>query len=251
LLPAAQPAQKASTDAISKVALVAESIGKTYPARGRDLVILRDASLHMRAGESAAIVGPSGSGKSTFLNILGTLEPPTSGTLTINGVTPARLSEPELARFRNQTIGFIFQEHHLLPQCTVLENVLLPTLAARRANARAVWQNSTRGDSLQRARELIEAVGLADRMDHRPAELSGGERQRVAIARALIQEPSLVLADEPTGNLDRSTAETIGDLLLKMAAGGMAMLVVVTHSEALASRMPRRFEINNGALAPR
>ncbi len=227
------------------VELAACSVSKTYPARGRDLVILREINLRMSAGESAAILGPSGSGKSTLLNILGTLESPTSGTVTLNGRDPFQLGERELALFRNQHIGFIFQEHHLLPQCTVLENVLLPTLAWR------VGTGPASGDSLGRAKELIARVGLRDRMEHRPAELSGGERQRVAIARALINDPSLVLADEPTGNLDRTTAETVGNLLLDVLGQRDAVLIVVTHSEQLAGRFPRRYEINEGMLNPR
>jgi lipoprotein-releasing system ATP-binding protein len=219
------------------VALIAESVSKSFPARGRDLMILREVNLQMSAGESAVILGPSGSGKSTLLNILGTLEPPTSGIVTLNGMDPFQLGERELARFRNQNIGFIFQEHHLLPQCTVLENVLLPSLASRETVSR-----------LAHARELIASVGLSDRSDHRPAELSGGERQRVAIARALINDPSLVLADEPTGNLDRVIAEVIGNLLVDVLARRDAVLIVVTHSEKLAERFPRRYEINDGVL---
>lgn len=226
-------------DSGEPAALIANSVNKSFAARGRDLVILRDVNLRMSAGESAAIVGPSGSGKSTLLNILGTLEPPSGGTVIINSSDPFRMGERELARFRNQNIGFVFQEHHLLPQCTVLENVLLPSLASRGKDGR-----------LERAEELIAAVGLSGRLDHRPAELSGGERQRVAIARALINDPTLVLADEPTGNLDRSTAETMGSLLLDVLARRSAVLIVVTHSERLAERFPRRYEINDGMLTP-
>lgn len=219
--------------------LVADSLSKSYSSRGRELIILREVGLRMSAGQSAAIVGPSGSGKSTLLNILGTLEPPTSGSVLFGGANPFQLGEKELARFRNRTIGFVFQEHHLLPQCTVLENVLLPTLALKGSSAR---------NNLVRATSLIDSVGLADRLDHRPGELSGGERQRVAIARALVNNPRLVLADEPTGNLDRATAESVGDLLLEVLAKRLSILVVVTHSESLAARFPRRYEINNGSL---
>lgn len=221
------------------VALVADSISKSFAARGRDLAILRDVNLAMSAGESAVILGPSGSGKSTLLNILGTLESPSSGIVTINNLNPFQMGERELARFRNQNVGFVFQEHHLLPQCTVLENVLLPSLASRENR-----------DRLTRAQELIAAVGLSDRFDHRPAELSGGERQRVAIARALINDPTLVLADEPTGNLDRASAEIMGNLLLDVLARRNAVLIVVTHSERLAERFARRYEINDGTLTP-
>jgi len=226
-----------SSGSQTPVKLAAESLGKSFCLRGRDLVILREVNLCMHAGESAAILGPSGSGKSTLLNILGTLEAPTSGTVFLDGRNPFSLEERELARFRNQHIGFVFQEHHLLPQCTVLENVLLPTLASRQGgNSRA-----------ERARTLLAAVGLSDRLEHRPGELSGGERQRVAIARALINEPSVILADEPTGNLDRTSAEAVGNLLLEVV-GSKAVLIVVTHSERLSQRFPRRYEIIEGVL---
>jgi lipoprotein-releasing system ATP-binding protein len=224
------PATKTTT-------LRAEAIGKRYPTRSGDLVILRDISLTLGAGESAAIMGPSGSGKSTLLNILGTLEPPSSGRVAFDGCDPFTLSERELARFRNRRVGFIFQEHHLLPQCSVLENVLLPTLAERGDQ-----------DALPRARQLLDRVGLSQRLDHRPAELSGGERQRVAIARALINRPLLVLADEPTGNLDRASAESVGSLLLEVHREEGAVLVVVTHSEKLAERLGRRWELMDATL---
>jgi lipoprotein-releasing system ATP-binding protein len=203
------------------------------------LVILRDITLTLSAGESAAIMGPSGSGKSTLLNILGTLEPPTSGWVTLDGADPFKLPERDLARFRNRRVGFIFQEHHLLPQCTVLENVLLPTLTEKRG---------AEGDNLDRARRLLDRVGLSDRLDHCPAELSGGERQRVAIARALVNRPSLLLADEPTGNLDRSTAANVATLLSEVHSEENAILIVVTHSEQLAERFGRRWELNDGRL---
>jgi len=203
------------------------------------LVILRDITLTLVAGESAAIMGPSGSGKSTLLNILGTLEPPTSGRVTLDGANPFELPERDLARFRNRRVGFIFQEHHLLPQCSVLENVLLPTLTEKRG---------AEGDNLERARRLLDRVGLSDRLDHRPAELSGGERQRVAIARALVNRPSLLLADEPTGNLDRSTAATVATLLSEVHREEDAILIVVTHSEQLAEWFGRCWELNDGRL---
>ncbi len=225
--------------AAPKSNLHAESICKSYPARNSKLVILRDISLTLGAGESAAIMGPSGSGKSTLLNILGTLEPPTSGLVTLDGTNPFELPEHDLARFRNRRVGFIFQEHHLLPQCTALENVLVPTL---------IGQREEEGENLERARRLLDRVGLYDRLDHRPAELSGGERQRVAIARALVNRPSLLLADEPTGNLDRSTAATVGTLLSDVYREEDAILIVVTHSEQLAERFGRRWELNDGRL---
>ncbi len=219
--------------------LRAESLSKSYPARGRELVILREVSLELSAGESAAILGPSGSGKSTLLNILGTLEPPSAGTVTLDGQDPFVLPERELAAFRNRRVGFVFQDHHLLPQCSALENVLIPTLAGERADG---------DETLARARRLLDRVGLSDRLDHRPGELSGGERQRVAIARALIRRPALLLADEPTGNLDRATAQTVADLLREVHREEEAILIVVTHSEPLAQRCDRRWELVDGSL---
>ncbi len=217
--------------------LNAKNVSKRYATRSGDLVVLRDVSLALDAGDSIAIMGPSGSGKSTLLNILGTLDTPSDGTIMIHGADPFSLSDRELARFRNQRIGFVFQEHHLMPQCSVLENVLLPTLV----------EASSEG-GLDRARELLKRVGLSDRLDHRPAELSGGERQRVAIARALINEPALLLADEPTGNLDAKTAAGVGDLLLEMHGDQRCGLVVVTHSEPFAERFGRRVSIVDGAF---
>jgi len=220
--------------------LVAQSVSKSYstPA-GPPLVVLADVSLTLEAGENVAILGPSGSGKSTLLAILGTLDQPSSGSLEIGNIDPFELSEPQLAAFRSQNIGFVFQDHHLLPQCTVLENVLVPFLA-----------DGTAGDEeVARAEHLLESVGLSDRSLHRPAQLSGGERQRVALARALIREPTLLLADEPTGNLDHSTAESIAELLIALQQERSTMLVVVTHSETLASRLQKRLELVEGRLA--
>jgi lipoprotein-releasing system ATP-binding protein len=219
--------------------LKAEGIHKSFPTRGEDLVVLRDVSLALDAGQSAAILGPSGSGKSTLLNILGTLEPPSAGRVELDQCNPFALPPHELARFRNRSIGFIFQDHHLLPQCSVLENVLLPTLTERHA-----------GDMLARARALLERVGLAQRLDHRPAELSGGERQRVAIARGLINRPKLLLADEPTGNLDRKTADSVGQLLTELHQDQTVILIVVTHNETLAERFACRYELVDGTLVP-
>jgi lipoprotein-releasing system ATP-binding protein len=220
--------------------LQAEAIRKSYPTSGGELTVLRDVSLTLETGASAAIVGPSGSGKSTFLNILGTLEPPTAGQVRLDGCDPYSLSPRELARFRNRQVGLVFQDHHLLPQCSVLENVLLPTLAER---------GST--DAEARAHELLIRVGLTDRLNHRPAELSGGERQRVAIARALINRPKLLLADEPTGNLDRQTATHVGQLLLELHGEQALILLVVTHSPALADQCRQRYELADGKLVPR
>ena len=218
----------------------ADAIAKSYPTRADDRVVLRDVSFSLERGQSAAIMGPSGCGKSTLLNILGTLDTPTAGRVTIDEIDPFALPESKLARFRNQRVGFIFQDHHLLPQCSALENVLLPSLADP-ANA----------DASQRARQLLARVGLADRAEHSPAELSGGEKQRVAIARALINKPSLVLADEPTGNLDRTTAELVANLLAELHRADDCVLLVVTHSERLAERFDRRFELLDGCLVDR
>jgi lipoprotein-releasing system ATP-binding protein len=182
-------------------------------------------------------MGPSGSGKSTLLYILGTLEPPTSGEVRLDGRDPFTLSEPALAAFRNRQVGFVFQDHCLLPQCSVLENVLTPTLVSGDA-----------GKYLDRARALLEQVGLAARAEHRPAQLSGGERQRVALARALVLEPALLLCDEPTGNLDRHTADSVATLLLDLHRRQNTILVVVTHSAELAARLPRRWSLLEGHL---
>jgi lipoprotein-releasing system ATP-binding protein len=220
--------------------LQAEGIHKHYPTRSGELVVLRDVSLALTAGQSAAILGPSGSGKSTLLNIIGTLEPPTAGRVRLDDCDPFALPERDLARFRNQQIGFIFQDHHLLPQCSVLENVLIPTLAGHAAL-----------DADQHACGLLERVGLSDRLDHRPAELSGGERQRVAVARALINRPKLLLADEPTGNLDRATADRVADLLAELPREHQVILIVVTHSDPLAARFDLKFDLLDGALVPR
>ncbi len=216
--------------------LVVEEVTKTFETRAEPLQVLRGLSLNLSAGENLGIVGPSGSGKSTLLHIIGTLDSPSSGKVTIDDIDPFGLSEPELATFRNQKIGFVFQEHHLLPQFSVLENVMIPTMA-----------NSESSDSLvDRAKELLDSVGLSDRLTHRPAELSGGEKQRVAIARAMICQPAILLADEPTGSLDSKNAATIGDLLLKVQKKDDVALIVVTHSSELAQRFDRQMRIEDG-----
>lgn len=214
---------------------------KDYPTRSGPLAVLAGVDLTMSPGEALAITGPSGSGKSTLLHILGTLDSPTAGTVTLDGVNPFELSEPELAKFRNRRVGFVFQDHHLLPQCSVLENVLIPTLVNRDAKP---------PETEAFARELLDRVGLGHRLDHRPAELSGGERQRVAVARALIQKPALLLADEPTGNLDRTSAHGVGELLLELHRQQNAILVVVTHSFELAKLFPNRRTMADGGLEP-
>ncbi len=218
--------------------LVVSNVAKSYPTRDEPLVVLRDISVALSVGENVAILGPSGSGKSTLLHIMGTLDMPTSGDVTLHGQDPFELAEPQLAKFRNENIGFIFQDHHLLPQLSVLENVLIPTIAS----------GGDASDSIARAKDLIDRVGLSPRIDHRPAELSGGERQRVAVARALVQNPTLLLADEPTGSLDRTNANAIGQLLLKLQQQENTMLVVVTHSMELANLMSRRLELDDGRL---
>lgn len=218
--------------------LVVEHVAKEYPTPTQPLVILRDVSLSLSPGENLAIVGPSGSGKSTLLHLLGTLDRPTSGTITLRGQDPFALGEAELAKFRSHNIGFVFQEHHLLPQLTILENVLVPALADGTPDAATVT----------RAKELVARVGLAERIEHRPGELSGGERARVGVARALLRKPSLLLADEPTGALDRTTAGSIGKLLLEMQQQEQTMLVVVTHSLDLAGMMQRKYELDAGHL---
>ena len=199
-------------------------IGKQYATPRGPLTVLSGLSLALKRGAAAAIMGPSGAGKSTLLYIAGGLEPPTSGAVTLDGIDPYQLGEKELAAFRNRKIGFIFQDHCLLPQCSVLENVLIPTLVTQGAA-----QGDDGDDAPRRARELLEQVGLADRLDHRPGELSGGEKQRVALARALIQGPHLLLCDEPTGNLDEASAEMVAGLLLELHARQQTMLIVVTH----------------------
>jgi lipoprotein-releasing system ATP-binding protein len=221
--------------------LLVENVVKEFPTRGEPLVVLRGASLSLSAGENLVILGPSGSGKSTLLYIIGTLDRASSGRVQLQGQDTAQLDEPRLADFRNRRIGFVFQDHYLLPQCSVIENVLVPTIANGAAKPEAV----------ERAKLLLDRVGLSQRLDHRPAELSGGERQRAAIARALIHSPALLLADEPTGNLDRTSAAAVGRLLLDMQRTENTMLVVVTHSQELASLFGRRMEIDDGRLVER
>jgi lipoprotein-releasing system ATP-binding protein len=212
-------------------------LSKQYSTPRGPLTVLSEVSLSLAPGEAAAIMGPSGSGKSTLLYILGALEPPTSGQVSLDGKNPFELDPSALAIFRNEQIGFVFQDHCLLPQCSVLENVLIPTLVARGA-----------ADDTRRARELIAQVGLGDRADHRPAALSGGERQRAAIARALIRAPRLLLCDEPTGNLDRAAAGNVASVLLDLHRREQTMLVIVTHSAPLAAKCPIRFELTDRNL---
>ena len=212
-----------------RVVLSLEDVHKQYESTDREPVpVLRGISLTVRRGESVAVIGPSGSGKSTLLNILGSLDSPTRGSIRLDGQELADLPEQELASVRNKKIGFIFQSHHLLPQCSVLENVLVPTLAE---NGKAP------AEAVERAKQLLERVGLGHRLTHRPAQLSGGECQRVAVVRALINQPSLILADEPTGALDHSTAGALADLLVELNRDDQVTLIVVTHSAELAAKM--------------
>jgi lipoprotein-releasing system ATP-binding protein len=212
-------------------------LSKEYPGPAGPLAVLSDVSFSLEPGDAAAIMGPSGSGKSSLLYVLGALEPPSSGTITLDGQNPFQLSPDGLAAFRNRSVGFVFQDHCLLPQCTVLENVLVPTLVAE-----------DDGGDAKRARDLVEQVGLLGRIDHRPGELSGGERQRVAIARALVRAPRMLLCDEPTGNLDRASADQIAALLLDLHHRQRGVLIVVTHSAQLAARFPIRFELQDRRL---
>ena len=219
------------------MSLEVANLTKHYPTARGPLTVLSDVSFSLAPGDAAAVMGPSGAGKSSLLYLLGALEPPTAGTVLLDGVNPFRLSPTELAAFRNASIGFVFQDHCLLPQCSVLENVLIPTLVAPAADR-----------DTERARELIDRVGLSDRIGHRPGELSGGERQRVAIARALIRKPRLLLCDEPTGNLDRASADNVAALLIDLHRAQNAILIVVTHSQDLASRFSTRFTFTDRNL---
>jgi lipoprotein-releasing system ATP-binding protein len=211
---------------------------KEYPTPTQPLVVLRGINFALNPGDSLAILGPSGSGKSTLLNILGTLDTPTRGTVTLNDTNPFSLSASDLAKFRAKNIGFVFQDHHLLPQCTALENILITRLASGKVTS----------DDEKRAKELLDKVGLTDRASHLPSELSGGERQRIAIARALMNNPTLLLCDEPTGNLDSKTSATIGQLILDLAAANNTMIIAVTHSSQLASFFATQLHMTDGQL---
>ena len=223
---------------VDSTSLKISEVYKNFGRESHTVEVLRGISFAMGDGQSLAITGPSGSGKSTLLHLIGTLDRPSTGTIEIDDKDPFALPEPQLAKFRNQVIGFIFQDHHLLPQYSVLENVLIPTMAFKRNN----------GDAEERANALLESVGLAHRLSHRPAELSGGECQRVAVARALINRPSLLLCDEPTGNLDRSIADTVASLLFELHQAEQNILIVVTHSLELAGRLERQLQLVNGAI---
>jgi lipoprotein-releasing system ATP-binding protein len=220
--------------------LAVSRVSKEYPSPSGPLRILSDISLNLEAGSAISVMGPSGSGKSTLLYVLGGLESPSTGTVALDGKDIYQLKDEQLSAFRRDSVGFVFQDHCLLPQCTVLENVLIPTLASP----------STDATVEARARTLLEAVGLQNRLDHRPGELSGGEKQRCAIARALIHSPGLLLCDEPTGNLDRTTASQVADLLFDLHKERRTILIVVTHSVDLAKRFPVRYEMDNRKLQP-
>jgi ABC-type lipoprotein export system ATPase subunit len=218
-------------------------VGKSYRSvqDAPPVVVLDGINLEIERGESAAIVGPSGSGKSTLLNIIGTLDQPTRGQVLLEGEDIGQLNQRRLAATRNRKIGFVFQAHHLLPQCTVLENVLTPSVVCAEAGLRQ--------SAPERARRLLERVGLGRRLDHRPGQLSGGERGRVAVVRALINQPRLLLADEPTGSLDRAAGEELARLLVELNREEQVTLIVVTHAPDLAQRMGRRFQLLDGRLS--
>ena len=209
---------------------------KTYFSGPAAVEVLRGVTFSIQSGESLSLMGPSGSGKSTLLHLIGTLDRPTSGAITIDGRSPHDLSEPELAVFRNRRVGFVFQDHHLLPQYSVIENVVLPALAVGGGGAQVSG----------RARDLLDRVGLTGRLQHRPAELSGGERQRAAVARALVNKPDLLLCDEPTGNLDSTSAAGIASLLLDLHKAENTILIVATHSPELAAQLSRRMRLAEG-----
>jgi lipoprotein-releasing system ATP-binding protein len=223
------------------VVLELKNIGKKYevPSHREAVTVLKDVNLEVDSGDTIGIIGPSGSGKSTLLNILGALDEPTSGLIRFSGKEFAALSELDLARMRNQDIGFVFQLHHLLPQCTVLENVLIPTIP---------YKKQDKKDAAERARILLKRVGLDTHLDYFPAQLSGGERQRVAVVRALINRPKLLLADEPTGSLDQKTSNELDQLLIELNRERRVTLIVVTHSDELARRMARVYKLENGSL---
>ena len=220
-------------------------VKKTYqtPIQGQSLCVLKDITLKVSEGQSIAVVGPSGCGKSTLLNIIGALDKPSSGRVLFDDVDLGQLDDKGLAKIRNENIGFVFQLHHLLPQCTVLENVLIPSLVVEKRNSRKTVE--------ERAVSLLERVGLKDWLYYRPGELSGGQRQRVAVARALINKPKLLLADEPTGSLDKEASENIAELLVEINQSEKATLIVVSHSSKFAERMGTVMELDNGELLKR
>ena len=216
----------------------ARGVHKSYWLGEKEIHVLRGASFALNAGEMASLVGPSGVGKSTFLHVIGTLDPPTAGEVLFEGRDAVRMTEEELASFRNRSIGFVFQFHYLLPEFTALQNAAMPGLISRLSREQAEAQ----------AKEMLEIVGLGDRLEHKPGELSGGEQQRVALARALVLKPRLLLADEPTGNLDEATGEGIHQLLVELNQRLGIAAIVVTHNPRLAERMPRRLRLTEGLV---
>jgi lipoprotein-releasing system ATP-binding protein len=215
-----------------------ENLQKRFVHEGQRLDVLRGVNLEVQAGEMLAVVGPSGAGKSTLLHLMGALDLPTEGRIYYQGQDVTRLSSARLAEFRNQTIGFVFQFHHLLPEFTALENVMMPGLIG----------GKPRGPLSERAKSLLEEVGLSHRLRHRPGELSGGEQQRVALARALTMQPKVVFADEPTGNLDSATSEAVHELLFELNRLHHTTFLVVTHNRELAARMPRMVRMRDGLI---
>lgn len=221
--------------------LEAKNIGKTYATANGPITVLDNICIEWNRGQAVSIMGPSGSGKSTFLYILGVLDSPTAGSVRLEGQDPFALDEKHQAAFRNRHVGFLFQDHCLLPQCSVLENVLAPTLVDGRPQS----------DTVARAKKLLDEVGLSERSTHKPGQLSGGEKQRAALARALIREPLLLLCDEPTGNLDHKAADAVAGMLLQLHAQQKTILVVVTHNAELADRFPVRMEMHDHNLRSR
>lgn len=225
-----------------KIILELKNVAKCYdlPGETEPHYVLKNIELRVKAGESVSVVGPSGSGKSTLLNIIGTLDRPNDGSILLEGKDLSQLDDSELAIIRNRQVGFIFQLHHLLPQCTVLENVLVPTLVN--------VNRSSEKDAEDRARRMLERVGLGERLSHRPGQISGGERQRVAVVRALINNPKLLLADEPTGSLDQASSDNLVELLVELNREEDVTLIMVTHSMELAESMGRVLELKDGVL---
>ena len=211
---------------------------KSFSLAGREIRVLRGIDLSIKKGEMASLTGKSGAGKSTFLHILGTLDIPDKGSIKINDTEVTTMPNKSLAKFRNGTIGFVFQFHHLLPEFSALENVMLPALVARQPRPKAE----------KRAKEILDLVGLTERFHHKPGELSGGEQQRVAVARALVMRPSLLLADEPTGNLDETTGEGIHNLLIDFNREFDLTMLIATHNTVFAGKMPRKLEIKDGVI---